>query len=148
MTKTGFIGGNFMNVGRKVVLSISFLLFFWSISVLFVQAQEANDQKFSIQIDRSYLPIVIDGKANEAAWVRLKPVKGFFQAFPYDTGKAQNQTEVKIAFNDQFLFIHAVCYQKKFIVSSLRRDFPWSSSDIFFVLIDPFRDNSTGFTLQ
>jgi hypothetical protein len=43
------------------------------------------------------------------------------------------------------LFIHAVCYQKKFIVSSLRRDFAWSSSDIFFVLIDPFRDKLNGF---
>ena len=120
------------------------LLFFLSNNLL-PQVSDANDQKFSIPIDRSYLPIVIDGKANEASWVMLKPIKNFFQSFPYDTGKAQNQTEVKITFNEQFLFIHAICYQKKFIVSSLRRDFPWSSSDIFFVLIDPFRDKLNGF---
>lgn len=135
----------FWNTSKYFVsISISMLCFFTT-HALFGQTANVNDQKFSIPIDRSYLPIVIDGKANEAAWVRLEPIKNFFQTFPYDTGRAENQTEVKICFNDQFLFVHAVCYQKKFIVSSLRRDFAWSSSDIFFVIIDPFRDKLNGF---
>ncbi|TAD85472.1 MAG: hydrolase [Bacteroidetes bacterium] len=145
MPKTGSIDGYFMSFRQKFASTLGFSVFFLASSVFFVHAQETNDQKFSIQIDRSNAPMVVDGNANEAAWKSLKPTKDFFQSFPYDTGRAQNQTEIKITFNDQFLFIHAVCYQEKFIVSSLRRDFGWSSSDIFFVVIDPFRDKLNGF---
>jgi hypothetical protein len=40
----------------------------------------------------------------------------------------------------------AVCYQPhKYTVQSLRRDYPNSSSDNFFVTLDPFRDKLNGF---
>jgi hypothetical protein len=59
-----------------------FLFPFFPSSILFGQNTDVNDQRFSISIDRSYLPIVIDGKANEASWVRLNPIKNFYQSFP------------------------------------------------------------------
>ena len=51
-----------------------------------------------------------------------------------------------VTFDDKFLYIGAICYQpKKYIVQSLRRDFPDGSSDLFFVNIDPFKDKLNGF---
>jgi len=99
-----------------------------------------------LSIKKATGKIIIDGILDEPDWQSASVAGNFKQNFPYDTSYAEKQTEARVTFDDQFLYISGVCYQpQKYIVQSLRRDYPNSSSDIFFVLIDPFQDKLNGF---
>ncbi len=127
----------------RIFLFFSFLLF---TSALPAQNNLSNDEQFIIHIKKATGKIIIDGKTDEPDWQIAMPAGKFHQNFPSDTSQAGMQTEAKVLFDDQFLYVSAVCYQpKKYVVQSLRRDYPNTSSDIFFVTIDPFRDKLNGF---
>lgn len=123
---------------------VAFLILFSAFG-LFGKAQTSNESNYKFSIEPATGPIVIDGKLDEAAWASIPEIAPFRQNFPYDTGVAIHQTRVKVTHDKNFLYIAAVCYQKKYVVRSLRRDFENSSTDIFTVLIDPFRDKLNGF---
>lgn len=125
---------------RLVFLFLLFPVF------IFGQNNLSNDEQFQIHIKRATGKIVIDGKQDEPDWANAVPAENFIQNFPFDSSLAEKKTIAKVTFDDQFLYISAICYQpKKYVVQSLRRDYPNSSSDIFFVTIDPFRDKLNGF---
>ena len=112
------------------------------------QAQQsvANEVPYHITLKRTTETITVDGSLDEAAWQAADKVQDFWQLFPYDTSRASARTEVRVLFNDQFLYISAVCYQaSRYVVSSLKRDFQRGTSDVFAVTIDPFRDKLNGF---
>ncbi|MBD0255718.1 MAG: hypothetical protein ICV83_08360, partial [Cytophagales bacterium] len=74
----------------------------------------------------------IDGALTETAWQRAQVADHFTLNYPNDTAQAQNQTEIRITYDNQFLYISAVCYDdmtKPFVASSLRRDFQWDFND-------------------
>ncbi|MCU0381609.1 MAG: carbohydrate binding family 9 domain-containing protein, partial [Chitinophagaceae bacterium] len=110
-----------------------------------VRGQSGNDALFTAAIGRTDKPVKIDGLLDDEGWMGRPKITRFRQQFPFDTSLAVDQTEVMMAYDDDFLYIAATLYQKKFVVNSLRRDFPWGGSDIFIVLIDPFRDKLNGF---
>ena len=111
-----------------------------------LNAQVLNDEKFIASINKTNLSIKIDGNIDEEVWTKTNVYSNFKQNFPFDTSYAKMQTEVRMVFDETNLYISAVCYQpKKYIVQGLRRDYANASSDIFFVLIDPFKDKLNGF---
>ena len=127
----------------KPPLFIFFSLFSCS---LLAQHEFSNDGKYVLHIKKATGKIIIDGKLDEADWQAAAPLTNFKQNYPSDTSQAGMQTIARASFDDQFLYISGVCYQPhKYTVQSLRRDFPNSSSDIFFVSVDPFRDKLNGF---
>ena len=90
--------------------------------------------------------ITIDGKLDEADWQIATSLTNFKQNYPSDTSQAEMQTIARVTFDDQFVYVSGVCYQPhNYTVQSLRRDYPNSSSDNFFVTLDPFRDKLNGF---
>ncbi len=110
------------------------------------KTQVSPSQLFETSIKKSLGKIIVDGELNEKDWIDQTPLSNFKQQFPFDTSSANMQTEVKLTYDEQFLFIGAKCYQpKKYIIQSLRRDFPNGASDIFFMSIDPFKDKLNGF---
>ena len=124
-----------------------FLILFLSVGI-FLPAQNgaSNDGIFTYHIKKAKGKIVLDGNIDEADWQGAATADNFIQNFPSDTSHAEMKTIARATFDDQFLYISGVCYQPhKYTVQSLRRDFPNSSSDIFFVSIDPFRDKLNGF---
>lgn len=124
---------------------ISGLCLLCSLTVI-AQRTLPNDEQYLLHIKKASGKILIDGIPNEPDWQAAQPAGPFKQNFPFDTSLAEKQTVAKVLFDDQFLYISAICYQpRKYVVQSLRRDYPNSSSDIFFVTIDPFRDKLNGF---
>lgn len=91
--------------------------------------------------------IKLDGVLDEADWQEAMTADGFFQNFPFDTAVATMQSEVRITFDDHFLYVGAILHQpnSEYIVASLKRDFEEGSSDEFAVNIDPFSDKINGF---
>jgi hypothetical protein len=132
-----------MILKKPFITTLLFFSFF-----LTIQAQNNADysKNYQLNIKKASSTIKIDGLLTEAVWKNLEMKTDFQQNFPFDTSKAIMQTEVYTTFDENNLYIAAICYQpKKYVVQSLKRDFGNASSDAFFVLIDPFKDKLNGF---
>jgi hypothetical protein len=113
---------------------------------LLAQNEFPNDGNYILHIKKASGKIIIDGKLDETDWQTATPHTNFIQNYPSDTSQAEMQTIARVTFDDQFIYVSGICYQPhKYTVQSLRRDYPNSSSDNFFVTLDPFRDKLNGF---
>jgi hypothetical protein len=82
--------------------SLSLVILLFSISV-FAQ----NDEKYIIHIKKTPTPIKLDGLLDEGSWQQSDLAKDFFLNQPFDTAFAGLQTEVKILFDDNFIYVGA-----------------------------------------
>ena len=93
--------------------------------------------------------IIIDGVMDEDAWKESDVATDFFMVLPMDTSKAKVHTEVRMMYDDESLYIMATCFLIKpggYMVESLRRDFTFGKNDNFLLFVDPFDDQTNGFT--
>ncbi|MBL4706213.1 MAG: carbohydrate binding family 9 domain-containing protein [Flavobacteriales bacterium] len=122
-------------------------LFILMLVVVPSMAQEVT--KLQLNIKKAAGKIELDGVLDEADWLNAHVAKDFYQNFPADTSFALTKTEVRITFDDQNIYIGAVCFDEldgEYIIQSLKRDFSYSISDAFAVYIDPFNDKQNGFS--
>ena len=67
-----------------------------------------------------------------------------------DTSFANLHTTVRMTYDQNNLYISAICYKPKtskpYAVESLRRDFSYTKNDNFLLIVDPFDDQTNGFT--
>ncbi|MEM6770424.1 MAG: DUF5916 domain-containing protein, partial [Bacteroidota bacterium] len=89
---------------------------------------------------------------DEAAWQSARLVSGFTQREPVQGNAASYDTEVRILFDEEFLYVGAFCYdslpnQRRLRVRHLQRDFAPYGNDRFGVAIDGLLDqrNAVGF---
>ncbi|MBX2895560.1 MAG: carbohydrate binding family 9 domain-containing protein [Cyclobacteriaceae bacterium] len=122
------------------------LLLLFCSGFLFGQKKNAG---YKLSIKKAASPIVIDGELNEPAWLESATASDFFMVLPMDTSKAQVKTEVKLTYDDDNLYLIAVCYHAlpgPYIVESLRRDFAFGKNDNFLLFMDTFDDQTNGFS--
>ena len=129
---------------RKLLITLS-IVCLW-MSVLAQGPFQKESRSFSAKSAK--VPIQIDGELNDAAWKDAVVVGDFYQNFPYDTLMSVTRTSVRVSYDKDFIYVAAECFddlpEKKFVISSLRRDFI-TPSDLFEVIIDPFQDKLNGF---
>ena len=128
---------------RKILLALSF--FFLALPLL---AQKKN-AAFTLAIREAGSPITIDGVADDAAWQQTTPARDFFMMFPMDTSAARVKTEVRMTYDAQHIYILVTNYKAlpgPNMVESLRRDFSFGKNDNFIFFLDPFDDQTNGFT--
>jgi hypothetical protein len=91
--------------------------------------------------------IRIDGRLDEAVWQNAQSITDFTQSVPVDTGLAQNQTIVRLAFDETYLYVGATCFQPRssYRVESLKRDYQGGTSDVLNITLNPYRDGVNGF---
>ena len=121
-------------------------LFFILISIS-LYAQKKNEN-FKMHIQKSAGNIKIDGVLDENAWFQAAAVSDFMMCNPFDSLCAQVRTDVKMAYDDKYIYISAECFLKEpgaFVVESMKRDFGFGVNDNFLVFIDTFEDKTTGF---
>lgn len=111
-----------------------------------LMAQEKHPRE--IHIKRSASKITIDGKIDEPAWQQAEVSSGFQQVLPIDTTIARSPSEVRLSYDDNFLYIAAVCHnavsEGNYIMQSLKRDFSFPITDAFGVFLDPFNNHLNG----
>lgn len=93
--------------------------------------------------------IKVDGTLDEPEWLSSDSACQFYQMFPYDTSLASTKTQAFVVYDNEYLYISAICYDMlagDYVIQSLRRDFSYPVSDAFVVSIDPFDDKTTGFS--
>jgi hypothetical protein len=94
--------------------------------------------------------IVVDGELNESIWQRTEAITEFIQQDPVQGAPASYPTEVRILYDDEALYISAICYQPidSTRVQNLRRDFSEQENDLFGIAIDGFLDKRNTVVFQ
>jgi hypothetical protein len=127
---------------------IRFLLTLFVLLVSIVKPSFSQIQQPSIFVKYSTDKIILDGDLDEAIWQTAKKAHDFWQYFPLDSIKSPNKTEVKMFYNDKYLYIGIRAESSKggkFIVNSLRRDFAGPTNDNVSVVFDTFNDGTNAF---
>lgn len=124
---------------------------FWSAFLCFsilANGQKKNES-YQLNIRKTTESIVIDGIGDDLAWTTTDVADNFFMVLPMDDGPANEQTEIRMTYDDKNLYLLATFYHSKkgkYFVESLRRDFSFGKNDNFLLFIDPFNNQTTGFS--
>ena len=113
-----------------------------------VFAQKENEE-YQLHIKRTSSAIHIDGVMDEQAWNEAEVATDFFMVLPMDTSHAKVKTEVRVSYDSENLYLIATCFHKegqKYMVESLKRDFVFGKNDNFLLFMDPFDDQTNGFS--
>jgi len=90
--------------------------------------------------------ISIDGVLDELAWSRASPITDFVQTLPVEGSSASERTEVRLAFDDDAIYVGAVLEDRNPVTTRLaRRDAGLGDSDMFVVLLDSYHDHETAY---
>jgi hypothetical protein len=128
----------------RIILAVLFLCAL----CLPVHAQKKNEA-FQLQLKSASSPIKIDGIMDEEAWLQADVASAFFMVLPMDTSMAKVKTEVRMAYDQQNLYLIATCFHLlsgRYFVESLRRDFVFGKNDNFLLFMDTFDDQTNGFS--
>lgn len=112
-----------------------------------VFAQIKNEPGKPISIQRATEDIILDGNLEERSWSDADVATSFFLNFPYDTALADFQTEARVTFDDNNLYVSFVCYDDATpdVIQSLRRDFDFGVNDNVSIIMGPYNDALNGF---
>lgn len=121
--------------------------FAFMITSFYTLSQETRST-FRYSINKTTNEIIIDGDESDSAWDQTEAIPSFINHWPLDTGQAEALTRVKVTYDDEFLYVLAICYDNGTrVVQSLRRDDDdghWNS-DNFTLVIDPMNNRQNGF---
>ena len=122
------------------------LLYFWILS--YALSAQNNAQAYRLNIKRMDEKIRLDGMLDEPFWEDLEIATNFWMNFPVGGTPVDDevQTSVKIAYDDDFIYIGVECHGKgPFLVQSLKRDNDsfWNG-DAFAVVFDPVNERTNG----
>lgn len=115
---------------------------------LHATAQKKNSA-YQLSIKSAASPVTVDGNEDDAAWANAATANNFHMVLPMDTSLAKVNTVVKMCYDNNNIYIVAICYyavQGPNMVESLRRDFTFGKNDNFIFFLDPFDDQLNGFT--
>lgn len=127
--------------------NLSLLLSFFIISDFAFSQNQDLPNAFAFKLEE---PITLDGILDEEIWKGTEGwSENFTQYFPYDTLPAIAQSKVKIAYDGQNLYLAAVMYnledERKYVSTSLRRDYRGEQNDGVTFVFDTFNDNTNAF---
>ncbi len=95
--------------------------------------------------------IVLDGVSDEAFWEKVQVATGFKQQEPVPGNPASERTEVRIAYDEQNLYISAIFYDSepdKIKAFQRRRDSPLDTDDKFVFILDTYNDQRSSFYFE
>jgi Domain of unknown function (DUF5916)/Carbohydrate family 9 binding domain-like len=132
------------------------LVFFVALIPAVVRAQ--NQPKTAAAVDTSVHRVAhavrrtgeinLDGKLDEAAWQSAPPSGDFIQSYPKPGDRAPDQTEVRVLYDDEALYVGIRMYDAhpdSIAAQLARRDASGIYSDWVHLIIDSYHDRRTAF---
>ena len=116
-----------------------------SVSTIEYEKARAERRLPAVKIDSK---IELDGKLDEPAWKSAPIAKGFIQNDPAEGQPATFDTEVRVLYDNDALYIGVFAIDpdpKHIIVNELRKDYNTGAADGFSVIIDSFHDERNGY---
>ncbi len=100
-----------------------------------------------LKIKKSQGEIVLDGVLSEQSWKEADVADNWYQNFPVDSLPSPFQTEARLTFNDEFIYVSFVCFDDDTpdVVSTLRRDFNYPLNDNVSFIFGPYNDLLNGY---
>ncbi|MEM8895063.1 MAG: carbohydrate binding family 9 domain-containing protein, partial [Bacteroidota bacterium] len=105
----------------------------------------------SIQATKALQSITLDGRLEEAIWRDAMPITDFIQKDPVQGNEVSLPTEAKILFDDDYLYVGAICSirdRSDIRTQNLQRDFSYFQNDMFGIAIDGFLDKRNAMVYQ
>jgi len=132
-------------------MRVSAIFFLVTISFsLSAQNQLADNlqEKYRLNIHQTDEKITVDGDLSESVWDKSEVANDFWMSYPVDDEKVteQLQTEVRMAYDAQFLYVGVICHgDDNYVIQTLKRDKDLNKGDGFGVVIDPVNNKTNGF---
>lgn len=124
-------------------------LFFSVVSIFYILSTPlmADLDSLQVQAIRSLEMMSVDGLLTEAIWKNGNAIAQFTQRDPIEGATPSERTEVRVAYDDNALYIGARMYDSSpdSIIARLARRDASVSSDYFVFFIDPYNDRRSGF---
>jgi Domain of unknown function (DUF5916) len=102
-----------------------------------------------LRIQKATSPIKIDGVMDEPAWKDAEVANHFKQLFPFDSSYSESKTEVRMSYDDHFIYVFAILHNddrpRRYVTPSLRRDYRGPGNDGFSITMDTYKDRTNGF---
>jgi Domain of unknown function (DUF5916)/Carbohydrate family 9 binding domain-like len=115
-------------------------------------ARRAPDGRLQVSASAAAVGSVhVDGRLDEPVWWGARAVSGFVQAEPEEGRPASERTEVRVAFDRDYLFIGAHMFDRDtagIIANDIKRDFQDGDQDTFELIIDTFADRRNGYVFM
>lgn len=102
-----------------------------------------------LRAHRTAEPITLDGRLDEGAWATAEPSDHpWIQVGPDEGMPGTERTVIRVVYDDEALYVGAELFDpepQRAISAGLEQDYDTSSSDIFGIALDTFRDRANGF---
>jgi hypothetical protein len=107
------------------------------------------NKDYIIRIGKIAGEIKLDGIVDEDEWHKGETINLSHMVLPVDTGRAAARSEVMMRYDEKAFYLAFIFHDSmpgKRPVESLRRDFVFTNNDNFSIYIDPFNDQTTGYS--
>ena len=113
----------------------------------FLTGHSQNLSGTKLKIKKSDGEIVLDGILDEPAWKDADVADNWYQNYPVDSLPSPFQTEARLTFTDEFIYVAFVCFDDDSPdnVSTLRRDFEYPLNDNVSFIFGPYNDRLNGY---
>ena len=91
--------------------------------------------------------LVLDGRILEESWFSAVPITDFTQQEPVEGGVPSEETEIRVLFDEDNLYIGVIIYDdpEEVLAYQRERDAMLSTDDRFMWILDTFLDGRTGY---
>jgi hypothetical protein len=123
---------------RKI---LSFLVYIFSLQIALAQLPGLN-------IKKANSIIKIDASMDEADWQDAEVADHFKQLFPFDSSYAKVPTEVRMTYDDNFIYVFAIMHnegKRTYVTPSLKRDYRGPGIDGLSIVFDTYKDRTNAF---
>lgn len=88
----------------------------------------------------------IDGVLDEPEWIQAVTTSNFWEKYPTDSKAATYQTEIKMLYNNDFLYVGIIAHSKNenYVVPSLQRDYS-DNGDYINLMFGTYGDRTNAF---
>jgi hypothetical protein len=104
-----------------------------------------------IRAVRTEQPLVVDGSLDEPAWQEAEVTLGFIQRDPREGEPSTEQTEFRILYTPDTLYIGVICYDSNaggILATERRRDDSFENDDTIAIVLDTFHDHRNAFLFR
>ena len=111
---------------------------------------ETSPQEPIVALELIGQQIDLDGSVDEEAWGEAIPVTDLRQQEPIEGQPASEETEIRVAFDEDDLYIAVIAYDDPtgIIARQKDRDASLFSDDRFQLILDTFLDGRTGYRFE
>lgn len=126
----------------KKLTFVLVILLSWTQTYTLLCQDNSTAATKQIQIKYTNETIVLDGVFDEDTWKNSTSASGFHQNFPADSVQAKSDTQINMAYDDDYLYVFITSYASggDFIIPTLKRDYDFFGSDNITLLFDTYND--------